>query len=154
MMPNTDGQHEEILTYNEILSHTDQKENLEDNDQMLMLEPILNHCRGKGRKYEVLVQWSTGEETWELLRMMMKADPITMATYAANNDLLNKEQWKCLCMYHRQHKYILKMVIRALTGRKRGVHYKFGVQVPNNYNHAVELDKQNKNKEWEASIDT
>ena len=46
------------------------------------------------------------------------------------------------------------MITRALTGRKRGVHYKFGVQVPNNYNHAVELDKQNKNKEWETSVDT
>ena len=41
-----------------------------------------------------------------------------------------------------------------MLGRKRGVHYKFGVQVPNDYNHAVELDSQNKNKEWDASVDT
>ena len=146
-----DGQQEEILTYNEILNQQDQQENTDNNDKTFMFESILDHCRGQGRKYEVLVQC---EETWELLRMMIKADPITMATYAANNDLLNEEQWKRLRTYHRQQKYIMKLITRALTGRKRGVHYKFGVQVPNNYNHAVELDKQNKNKEWEASVDT
>ena len=41
-----------------------------------------------------------------------------------------------------------------MLGRKHGVHYKCGVQDPNDYNHAVELDSQNKNKEWDASIDT
>ena len=99
-----DGQCEEILTYNKILSHTHthQKETLDNNDQTFMFESILDHCKGKGRKYEVLVQWSTGEETWVPLRMMIKANPITMATYAANNDLLNEEQWKHLHMYHCQ----------------------------------------------------
>ena len=61
-------------------------------------------------------------------------------------------------LYHCQKTYILKLITRALAGHKlimralagckRGVHYKFGVQVPNDYNHTVELDAQNKNKEW------
>ena len=50
-----DGQREEILTYNKILSHADQKENHEDNDQAITFKAILDHCRGRGRKYEVLV---------------------------------------------------------------------------------------------------
>ena len=78
----------------------------------------MDHCRGRGRKYEVLVQWSSGKETWEPLRMMIKEDPITLATYAAEHDLLNKDQWKCLQTYHCQKKYILKLVTRALTGCK------------------------------------
>ena len=42
-----DGQCEEILTYNEILSHTDKKENPDDNDQTFTFESILDHCRGR-----------------------------------------------------------------------------------------------------------
>ena len=106
---------------------------------MFTFESILDHCRGKGRKYEVLVQLTTGKEMWEPLRTIIKEDPITLATYAAEHNLLDKEQWKCLQSYHCQETYILKLITRALAGYKCGVHYKFGVQVPNDYAHAVSL---------------
>ena len=119
------------------MAYADRKNNPEDNDQAFTFETILDHRKGKSRKYEVLVQWSTGETTWEPLRLMIKEDPITMAKYAADNDLLNEDQWRRLRTYHRERKHILKLVVKAMTGRKRGVHYKFGVQVPNDYNHTV-----------------
>ena len=90
----TDRQREEIIAYNEILDHADRKVNPDDNDQTFAFETILDHRRAKNRKYEVLVQWSTGEETWEPLRLMIKEDPITLATYAAKNRLLDEDQWK------------------------------------------------------------
>ena len=91
------------------------------------------------------MQWSTGETTWEPLCLMIKEDPITLAKYTADNDLLNEDQWRRLRTYHRQQKHILKLVVKAMAGCKCGVHYKFVAQVPNNYKHAVELDIQNKN---------
>ena len=78
-----------------------------------------------------------GEETWEPLWVMIKEDPVMLAAYAAKNDLLDLDQWKHLRSFHCQQKYILKMIIGAVTsphcgikwiyaGRKHGVHYKFG----------------------------
>ena len=48
----------------------------------------------------------------------------------------------------------MKLIRRAFLGKKRGVNFKFGVQVPNGYAQAKELDLQNKNHEWDASVDT
>ena len=72
----------------------------------------MDHRKGKDRKFEVLVKWETGEETWEPLRIMIKEDPITMASYAAEHNLLDQDQWKCLRPYHHQQKYIMKTIKR------------------------------------------
>ena len=149
-------QHEEILTYNKILDNTNCQNNLEEYNETFVCKTILDHRQAKNRKYKVLVQWSTGEETREPLRFMIKEDPVMLAAYAANKNLLDLDQWKHLRIFHCQLKYILKMITGAVnsphcgikwiyTGRKHGVHYKSGIQVPNYFHHALESDKQNKN---------
>ncbi len=85
-----DGEREEILTYNEILDYIDTKENEEDNENMFIFESILDHRIGKDKKYEILVKWETGEETWEPLNWMVKEDPITVAEYGQEQGLLNE----------------------------------------------------------------
>ena len=43
----------------------------------------------KGCKYNVLVDWETGEMTYEPLSVLAADDPVTCATYAKDNDLLH-----------------------------------------------------------------
>ena len=42
---------------------------------------------GKGSKYNVQVEWETGEITFEPLSIIAADDPVTCAAYAKENDL-------------------------------------------------------------------
>ena len=84
-----DSHCEEILTYNEVMDHVHKKHLCDKYNNMFAFESILDHRKGKDRKFEVLVKWETEEEKWEPLKIMVKEDPITLAAYAAEHDLLN-----------------------------------------------------------------
>ena len=47
----------------------------------------------KGSKYNVQVEWETGEITFEPLSIIAADDPVTCAGYAKENDLLALEGW-------------------------------------------------------------
>ena len=47
----------------------------------------------KGCKYNVQVEWETGEITFEPLSIIAADDPVTCAAYAKQNDLLALEGW-------------------------------------------------------------
>ena len=74
----------------------------DDNEQVWRFRQITAHQgplsrndpRYKGSKYNVLVEWETGETTYEPLDIIAKDDPVTCAAYAKNNDLLNEPGWK------------------------------------------------------------
>ena len=47
----------------------------------------------QGSKYNVQVEWETGEITFEPLSIIAADDPVTCAAYAKANDLLALEGW-------------------------------------------------------------
>ena len=47
----------------------------------------------KGCRYNVQVEWETGETTFEPLSIISADDPVTCAAYAKEHDLLAKEGW-------------------------------------------------------------
>ena len=48
----------------------------------------------KGMKYNVQVEWRTGEITFEPLSVIAPYDPVTCAAYAKENDLLALDGWR------------------------------------------------------------
>ena len=53
--------------------------------------PRLAHDMGSSYKlYNVLIEWESGEITWEPLQLIASDDPVTCALYAKEKDLLNK----------------------------------------------------------------
>ena len=60
--------------------------------------PLKQHDpRYKGSSYNVLVNWDDGTQTWKPLNIIGKQDPITLAQYAHDNELLNQHGRKFLC---------------------------------------------------------
>ena len=57
-------------------------------NQAWTFDAIVKHRKSKNNKYEVLVHWRTGEETWEELNWIADQDPITIAKYAKEHKLL------------------------------------------------------------------
>ena len=91
----TDGQQEEIVVYNDIISHIekDYDESSDGSDRLFKFRDITGHQSPlisvdksyKGSKYNILVEWETGESTYKPLDLIAKTDPVTCAIYAKHN---------------------------------------------------------------------
>ena len=98
------GKVEELISYNQLVDHLEAaaNEDNEINDDLFKFSALIGHQgplkptdpNWKGCKFNVLVEWETGEKTYEPLSILAADDPVTCATYAKENDLLHIEGWK------------------------------------------------------------
>ena len=104
----------------------------------------------KGSKYNVQIEWETGEITFEPLSVIAADDPITYAAYAKERNLYNLDGWKRVkhltCKKEKElTKAIKQSKIRPVRHAKK---YMFGYLIPRNYTEALEFDKGNNNSKW------
>ena len=98
------GKVEELISYNQLLERL---EDVQDHDmgmdqELYRFRAIIGHQGPllasdpdwKGSKYNVQVEWETGEITFEPLSIIAADDPVTCAAYAKENDLLALEGWR------------------------------------------------------------
>jgi hypothetical protein len=98
----------------------------------------------------VLVEWETGETTYEPLDMIASDDPVTCAQYARENNLLDTARWKRFRGIAHNEKKLKRMINQSkLTSYRGDPFWKFGVLVPCNHAQVVELDKANGNTKWQ-----
>ena len=107
-----------------------------------------------GSSYNLLIEWETGEQTWEPLSNIIASDPYTCAVYAKEHDLLNTPGWKLLKRHARTARRLIRTLKKskyrqAMASRK----YKHGWEVPRDYAHALQLDIHNGNNKWKEAID-
>ena len=112
-------QAEEIMSYNQLMDYiqkgTDAEEDL---DSLFKSRDIVAHQgplestdpNQKGSKYNVMVEWESGEVTYEPLTLISKDDPITCAVYAKKHDLLDTTGWKHLKRYAKTSKRLIRAV--------------------------------------------
>ncbi len=160
----SDGKLEEIIAYNELsdVIETQHEAELHSPDSASWAFKEITEHQGplnpsdkkyKGSSYNVLVHWEDGSETFEPLSVMAKADPVTCAKYAQDNDLLERPGWKSLKRIATRTVKFARMCRQAkLHTERRGPTYKFGILLPNDRNHALRIDKDNDNHVWETSI--
>ena len=97
------GKVEELFSYNQLLGHLEASR---DNDlgmdqELFKFRVIIGHQGPlkatdpdwKGSKYNVRVEWETGEVTFESLSVIAADGPVMCATYAKQHDLLALEEW-------------------------------------------------------------
>ena len=87
----------------------------------------------KGSKYNVQVEWETGEVALHTLSIIAADDPVICAAYAEENDLLALEGW---CRFRNLAKDD-KVLARAIKQSKirhvrRSQTYMFGDLIPRN----------------------
>ena len=103
----------------------------------------------KGSKWNVLVRWDDGSETWEPLNVMIAQDPVTCASYAKRNDLVELPGWTSLRKYARRAKVLDRQIKQAnMKAHRRAPIYKFGVRVPRDHKEAVQLQEQQGHTKW------
>ena len=112
-----------------------------------------------GSSWNVLVEWESGEVSWQPLHTRDKVgvydtDPVTAAIYAYDNKLLDVWKLPMIKKYAKTHKRLIRMANQAkLKSFRTKPIYMFGVQVPRNYAQARELDAANGNDLWQKAVD-
>ena len=152
---------EDIMTYNDVMNYI-HRDTLEEEGQLWKFRDILSH-RGPlthrdhnymGSKYNVIVEWENGEQTEEPLTMMIKDDPVTMALYARKNNLLETEGWKRLRRIAKRDKQLTRLINQVkLRSFRTAPKFKYGFQIPRNYEEAVLFDQRNGNTRWQDATD-
>ena len=103
----------------------------------------------KGSKYNVMVEWETGEITEEPLSLIAPGDPVTCATLAKKHDLLHLDGWKRLKHIAKNQKQLTRAINQSKMRQvRRSAVYQFGILIPKDYKQALQLDEQNGNSKW------
>ena len=152
-------QYEEIMAYNDIVHHIYVDS---ESDVVWQYKDIVSHegplsqshPHYKGSRYNVNVRWENDEITSEPLKVIAADDPVTLAQYALDNDLLDTDGWRRFRGIAKNQKKMKRMVNQAkLRSYRHSPKYMFGFEVPKNYTHALELDKRNGNTKWQDCTD-
>ena len=103
-------------------------------------------------RYNVLVNWETGESICEPLHIAAADDPVSCAIYAKENNLLDQEGRKRFKTMARRQKKLFRLLNQAKLQYFRVKYvYMFGHLVPRNHDQAIELDSNNGNNRWKQS---
>ena len=156
-------QAEEIMSYNQLMDYIQKGTDAEeDPDSLFKFRDIVAH-RGplesidpdqKGSKYNVMVEWESGQITYEPLTLISKDDPINCAVYAKKHDLLDTTGWNHPKRYATISKRLIRAVKQSWIRQVRvSARYQHGFQVPKDYNDAIRLDKENNNTHWQDAMD-
>ena len=131
------GKVEERICYIQLVDHLEAAAN-EDNeisDDLFKSRAIIGHQgplkptdpNWKGSKFNVLVEWETGEKTYEPLPILAADDPVTCATYAKENDVLHIEGWKRFRNIAKRDKTLARAVMQSkIREVRRSSKYMFG----------------------------
>ena len=127
------GKVEELISYNQLLEHL---ENAQDHD--MGMDQDLYRFRAsdpdwKGSKYNVQVEWETGEITFEPLSIIAAVDPVTCAAYAKENDLLALEGWPRFRNIAKKDEVLARTIKQSKIRQiGRSQTYMFGYLIPRN----------------------
>ena len=110
-----EGRAEAIMTYVQILDHLDHQEQHED---LYKFRAITGHQGPlspqdesyRGSKYNVMVEWKTGEIAEEPLSLIEADDPVTCSVYAKKHDLLHLDGWKRLKHIAKNQKQLTRAI--------------------------------------------
>ena len=142
---------DELVEYNDLMELINEQAPLDDGTWRF--RKILDHRRPKSKreKWQVLIEWESGERTWEPISSIYTGDKYVLAEYARDNGLL--DEWESprmkLKAAAKNSKKLLRLVNQAkLKSYKNTPVYKNGHKVPRNHQQAMELDRINGNTKW------
>lgn len=148
-------EYEDVMTYSEILRHLEKDQ---EQETLWRFKRIIGHQgpldsqhpEYKGSSYNVQVEWENGEITFEPLKTIAADDPVTCAIYARDKGLLDTDGWKRFRRDAKRDKKLQRMINQAkLRSFRTAPVYKYGFEIPRDYEHAKRIDAKNGNTRWQ-----
>ena len=153
---------EKIISYSQLMDHLEAaNKDSETSDDLYKFRALIGHqgplesrdTNWKGCKYNVLVDWETGEKTYEPLSDLAADDPATCATHDKENSLLHTEGWKRFRNLAKKDKILTRAVMQSKIRQvRRSNKYMFGYLIPMSYKEALEFEKEYNNIKWADAI--
>ena len=154
---------DDLISYNQLMEYLEDKTDTGPLEDGLYRFKCIKDHKGpytssdpeyNGSSYNLLIEWETGEQTWEPLSNIIASDPYTCAVYAKEHDLLNTPGWKLLKRHARTARRLIRTLKKSKYRQARASrNYKHGWEVPRDYAHALQLDIHNGNNKWKEAID-
>ena len=154
---------DDLISYNQLMEYLEDKTDTGPLEDGLYRFKCIKDHRGpytssdpeyNGSSYNLLIEWETGEQTWEPLSNIVASDPYTCAVYAKEHNLLNTPGWKLLKRYARTARRLIRTLKKSKYRQARASKkYKHGWEVPRDYAHALQFDIHNGNNKWKEAID-
>ena len=154
---------DDLISYNQLMEYLEDKTDTGPLEDGIYRFKCIKDHKGpytssdpeyNGSSYNLLIEWETGEQTWEPLSNIIASDPYTCAVYAKEHDLLNTPGWKLLKRHARTARRLIRTLKKSKYRQARASRkYKHGWEVPRDYAHALQLDIHNGNNRWKEAID-
>ena len=154
---------DDLISYNQLMEYLEDKTDTGTLEDGLYRFKCIKDHKGpytssdpeyNGSSYNLLIEWETGEQTWEPLSNIIASDPYTCAVYAKEHNLLNTPGWKLLKRHARTARRLIRTLKKSKYRQARASRkYKHGWEVPREYAHALQLDIHNGNNKWKEAID-
>ena len=154
---------DDLISYNQLMEYLEDKTDTGPLEDGLYRFTCIKDHKGpytssdpeyNGSSYNLLIEWETGEQTWEPLSNIIASNPYTCAVYAKKHNLLNTPGWKLLKRHARTARRLIRTLKKSKYRQARASRkYKHGWEVPRDYAHALQLDIHNGNNKWKEAID-
>ena len=144
---------EDVRPYHEVIGLINKTS--DDGESLWTFTKILDHRRDRNQKWRLKVLWDNGETTWEPLHIIKETDPVTVAEYGSDRNLVGKSGWRWARDYLPDGRTFNLLCKILKLNRKRlnsGTRYMFGVAIPRNCRQAYEFDRHNGNTAWTDAI--
>ena len=145
------------LNYMWNIDQENELRNPEPDDQVWRCIKIQKHrlVLSKGKRYILVkAEWVSGDTSWVQIKAMALHDPYVLIQYARQHSLIKHKDWKWVTNIVKNKDQIRDVVCNHNAQVQRGAKYKFGVEIPKNVRHALELDALNGDDAWHSAIDT
>ena len=159
----TKEEREELMTHSDTCNHVHREQSeLEDGEICWKFKRISAHegpsthqdKNHKGCSCNLPVKWETGEQTMEPLNLMAADDPVTAASCAKENSMLETEGWRKLKRTAKREKALTRLANQAkLRSFRVAPKFQHGHQAPRNCREAVASDEQDGNNKWRKAIE-
>ena len=131
---------DDLISYNQLMEYLEDKTDTGPLEDGLYRFKCIKDHKGpytssdpeyNGSSYNLLIEWETGEQTWEPLNNIIASDPYTCAVYAKEHNLLNTPGWKLLKRYARTARRLIRTLKKSKYRQARASRkYKHGWEVP------------------------
>ncbi|MEM7375623.1 MAG: reverse transcriptase domain-containing protein, partial [Bacteroidota bacterium] len=147
---------EKLRSYHAVLDRWNQVINPQPEDQRWMIQKIEKHSHKPLPNGAVSnffkVQYVDSGKQWFSMDQLRLEDPYMVIGYAESQNLKHLPGFEWVDQFLSKDEEVRTVLKVAAETNKQKIKIKFGVEVPRNPKHALELDKQNGNTLWDESI--
>jgi hypothetical protein len=132
-----------------IIDHSKDEKAIDKDDMYTTTKSGQRRIRKSTQGWKLLVLWKDGSEQWIPLKILKESHPVEVAEFAVSRGI---DAEPAFCWWTPYTLRKRDRIISAVKSRIAKTSHKYGVEIPNNIEHAFLLDKQNGNTFWRDSI--